>query len=455
MQRPAKPSTPVQFRLPPPFLRPDGEIGRHEGLKILCLSACRFESGSGQPDVKAKVAMAVNLKPPASLLPVAGIRLGTARAIKSKRRDDLTAVEIAPGASVAGVFTRNLYPAPPVTVCREHLTAGGNIRGMLINAGIANAGTLGRGKRDALQSCRLFAKVLGCRAEHVLPFSTGVIMEYLPMKQYAAGLQQCIAQLKDDNWLSAARAIMTTDTVAKGTSRTVRDGKQRCTVTGIAKGSGMIHPNMGTMLAFVATDAAIPPARLSKWQREITARTFNSISVDGDTSTNDSFMLIATGQAGKSSAGMTAKIRGAIEEVSAELAEAIIRDGEGATKLVIIRARGASESVCRKTAAAVAVSPLVKTALAAGDANVGRFLMAIGNSGGGFDPKKLKMQIGGAPVILGGGLHPKYNEAKVAKVMARDEIVVDIVLGDSKHAVAYKTCDLTHKYIQINADYRS
>lgn len=401
--------------------------------------------------------MAVNLSAPEFLPPVDGIRIGCARAIKSRKRDDLTAVEIAPGASVAGVFTRNLYPAPPVEVCRAHLRAGGgNIRGLVINAGIANAGTLGRGLRDAKKSCALFAAILGCRAADILPLSTGVIMEYLPMEKYAAGLRVCAAHLAADNWQAAARAMMTTDTVAKGAYRKVRDGERIFTITGIAKGSGMIHPNMGTMLAFVATDAAIPARTLAAWQRGIAAETFNAISVDGDTSTNDSFLLTATGRAGKCRGETARKVRDAIAEVCAELAEAIVRDGEGATKLVVICARGAKTiAVCRKVAAAIATSPLVKTALAAGDANVGRFLMAIGNGGGGFDPRRMKMKICGLPIIRSGGLDPRYDEKKTATMLAADEIRMDISLGDSAHSATLKTCDLTRRYIEINADYRS
>ena len=402
--------------------------------------------------------MAVNLKEAAFLPPVDGIRLGCARAIKSKRRDDLTAVEIAPGAAVAGVFTRNLYPAPPVEVCRRHLHRGGgaNIRGLVINAGIANAGTLGRGLQDAQKSCRLFAAILGCRAADILPLSTGVIMEYLPMDKYAAGLRLCAQRLDADNWRAAARAMTTTDTVAKGAHRKIQIGGRAFGITGIAKGSGMIHPNMGTMLAFVATDAAVPPKRLASWQRAIAAETFNAISVDGDTSTNDSFLLAATGRAGECKGEAARQLRRAIAEVCAELAEAIVRDGEGATKLVVIRARGGkSRAVCRKVAAATATSPLVKTALAAGDANVGRFLMAIGNAGGGFDPRRVQMHICGLPVIRGGGLHPHYDEAKTAAALAADEIVIDIALGDGAHSATLKTCDLTRRYIEINAAYRS
>lgn len=396
--------------------------------------------------------MAVNLPLP----PLDGIRLATTRAIKAKNRDDLTAIEIAPGSTVAGVFTRNRFPAPPVEVCRAHLQAGNPVRGLLINAGIANAGTLGRGLRDAKRCCRLFANFLGCDIGNILPFSTGVIMEPLPMERYAAGLRRCTRALAADNWPAAARAIMTTDTVAKGAHRTITHGNKVFTVTGIAKGSGMIHPNMATMLAFVATDAAVPPPRLAAWQRAIVADTFNAISIDGDTSTNDSFVLIATGKAGACRGPAAAQVRQAIAEVCAELAEAIVRDGEGATKLVTIHAHGAtSRAACRRVAESIARSPLVKTALAAGDANVGRFLMAVGNAGGGFNPQALTMDIGGAPVIKNGGLHPRYDEKKTAAALAGTEFTITLRLGADNHSATLKTCDLTHRYIEINANYRS
>ena len=397
--------------------------------------------------------MAVNYKPPAFLPAVDGIRLGCTQAIKSKKRDDLTAMSITPGAAVAGIFTRNLFAAPPVLLCREHLQAsGGNIRGLIINSGIANAGTLGRGMKDAQKSCRLFAALEGCRPREVLPFSTGVIMEYLPMEKYAEGLQQCAKKMSADNWLAASRAIMTTDTVAKGAFRQINYRGKTFTVTGIAKGSGMIHPQMATMLAFVATDAEVPPRRLATWQRAIAADSFNAVSVDGDTSTNDSFMLIATGRAGKCNSEL---LKQAIAEVCNELAEAIARDGEGATKFVTIRAHGASFTACRRVAEAVARSPLVKTALAAGDANVGRFLMAIGNGGGGFRAQDVQMHIGGAPVIRNGGLHPRYDEQTATAALAGDDVSIDIKLGNGAHSATIKTCDLTRGYIDINAAYRS
>ncbi len=402
--------------------------------------------------------MAVNLSPPTFLHPVDGIRIGCTQAIKSKKRNDLTAIEITPGATVAAIFTQNRYPAPPVEVCRQHLQkSSDNIRGLVINAGVANAGTLDYGFSDAKNSCQLFADLADCQQNQVLPFSTGVIMERLNMERYAIGLEQCFKCLSPDNWLEAAAAITTTDTVIKGASQKVYDAEGNAfTITGIAKGSGMIYPNMATMLAFVATNAAIPAARLRSWQRSIARDTFNAISVDGDTSTNDSFALIATGKGGSCNKETAAKIKFAISEICETLAEAIVRDGEGAKKLITIQAQGAmSVDACRRVAASVACSPLVKTALGAGDANVGRFLMAIGNAGDGFNPRQLSMCINDTPVIRRGGLHPSYNEQRTAAALAGDEIHIFIKLGLTKHTSILKTCDLTHRYIEINADYRS
>ena len=365
----------------------------------------------------------------------------------------MTVMALPAGSVVAGVFTQNRFPAPPVRVCRRHLPGGvsGGVRALAINAGIANAGTLGEGVRDAEESCRLLARLLGCRPREVLPFSTGVIMERLPMDRYADGLVSCVRRLEEDNWLAVARAIMTTDTVAKGVSRRV--GK--ATITGVAKGSGMIHPNMATMLAFVATDAAVDAKTLAGWQREIVGETFNAISVDGDTSTNDSFVLIATGGC-PLSRDDKGRLRGALFEVCAALAEAIVRDGEGARKLVTVTvAGGRTRSVCKRVAEAVARSLLVKTALAAGDANVGRLLMAIGNAGEGFSAAAVHCRIGRQPVIAGGGLDPRYDEGKVTALLAKDEVGIYVTIGGSRHVVSCRTCDLTHRYIDINASYRS
>lgn len=405
--------------------------------------------------------MAVGLSAPAGLLPVAGVVLASTRAIKAHRRDDLTVMRLADGSRTAGVFTQNRLPAAPVLVCREHLVATSAVRGLVINAGIANAGTLGRGYQDAQKTCRLVARQIGCTPQQVLPFSTGVISERLPMARYEQGVARCVRSLAADGWDAAARAILTTDTVAKGMSRRVG----RHSITGIAKGSGMIHPNMRTMLAFVATDAAIPPRRLMQWQREITRTSFNAISVDGDTSTNDSFVLVATGKTGApASAKAQDALLLALSEVSHYLAEAIVRDGEGATKLIVLHVCGGrSERACRQVAEAVACSPLVKTAIGAGDANVGRLIMAIGNAGnaggvGGaspIDPQKVQLKIGRVPVLDKGGLSSKYREAAANKLLAGDTIRIALRIGSGAHSLTFKTCDLTHRYIEINADYRS
>ena len=399
--------------------------------------------------------MPVNLHAPANLLPVGGIRLGTARAVKSKTRDDLAVVVLPSGASVAAVFTRNRYPAPPVQLCRQRIAAAKPIRALAINSGVANAGTLGAGLRDARECCRLLAKHLNIPAASVLPFSTGIIMERLPMAKYAAGLSRCVADLRDDNWLAAARAIMTTDTVPKGASRKVADGAKTFAATGIAKGSGMIHPDMATMLAFVATDAAVPVATLRSWQRDIAAKTFNAISVDGDTSTNDSFALIASGASGPPSRNGIKKLRNALWEICAELAEAIVRDGEGATKLLTIKVCGGTPGARRRVAESVARSPLVKTALAAGDANIGRILMAIGNAGDGFAPERVSATIGDSPIVSGGGVHPRRSESAATAAMRGDEVALTIRLDSAPGEFIFKTCDLTAKYIEINASYRS
>ena len=399
--------------------------------------------------------MPVNLAPPAYLLPVRGIQLGTARAVKSKTRHDLAVVALPPKSVVAGVFTRNRFPAPPVQICRARLAENLPVRALAINSGVANAGTLGAGLKDARQCCQKLAALLSIPAESVLPFSTGVIMERLPMLKYERGLRQCVAALQDDNWDSAARAIMTTDTVRKGASRRVRDGAKTFALTGVAKGSGMIHPNMATMLAFVATDAALSRAKLRAWQRDIADKTFNAISVDGDTSTNDSFLMIASGAAGKPSPPGERKLRNAFAEICADLAEAIVRDGEGAGKLLAIRVLGASPSARRRVAEAVARSPLVKTALAAEDANIGRILMAIGNAGGGFQPEKVSARIGDAPIIHRGGVHPRHSEAAAAAAMRADELTLTIRLDGGGGEFTLKTCDLTADYIRINAAYRS
>jgi glutamate N-acetyltransferase/amino-acid N-acetyltransferase len=422
--------------------------------------------------------VAVNLADTtADLPPVRGVALGTAAAIrknkKNKPRDDLTLISLCAGSRLAAVFTRNRYAAPPVVVCREHLSEAGQcsrqqtppgMRALAINAGIANAGTAGGGLADARESCRAAASLLGCAPSQVLPFSTGVIMERLPMARYKAGLKQCAKNLAADNWPAAARAIMTTDTLPKGAHQKTEIDGVGVGITGVAKGSGMIHPQMATMLAFVATDAYIPQTMLAREWKRICADTFNAISVDGDTSTNDAAVLIATGAAGVHIGGKTAggarknreKLFRAIYQTASKLADAIVRDGEGATKIAVIRVGGAPSAVtARAVADAVATSPLVKTALYAADANVGRLLMAIGKARAAFEPAEVDVRLGGAPVIRGGAIAPQYKEARAAAHLAGDEILIEIFLNQGRHTAALTTCDLSPRYIEINAAYRS
>ena len=402
--------------------------------------------------------MAVNLKAPKSLKPIAGITLGSARALGKNPRGDMTVMAIEPGASVAGVFTTNAYAAPPVQVCKEHLADSPEIRALVINAKIANAGTLGQGLKNAYKSCQFLSSLMDCQPKQILPFSTGVIMQHLPMDKYKAGLEKCVTKLSLDNWLPAARAIMTTDTIPKGLTQRIRIRGKNITITGIAKGSGMIDPQMATMLAFIATDAAIPKDRLQRMLGRITEQTFNTITVDGDQSTNDSFMLIATGKANNPrslSAKEWEQIEAGLQKVAFHLAESIVRDGEGATRLLRIRVEGGKDKEnCKLVANAVANSPLIKTALHAGDANVGRLLMAIGKSRAQFDPEKIWVHIGKHPVILNGGIAARYCEKKVSVAMQKKEVEIDISIGKGPYMAEVLSCDLSAEYIKINASYR-
>ncbi len=359
------------------------------------------------------------------------------------------------------MFTRNRFCAAPVIVCKEHLQHGG-IRGLVVNTGIANAGTGESGLLAARATCEIAARLLGCDPVQVLPFSTGVIMESLPLERLREGLPACKAALKADGWFDAAHAIMTTDTVAKAASRRVRIGATEATVTGIAKGAGMIRPDMATMLSFVATDAAIAQPLVERLVAEAAASSFNCISVDGDTSTNDSFVLLATGQAGNArieSEGSDeyALLRDAVSAVAAELAQAVVRDGEGATKFISIAvAGGAGVAECKQVAYAIAHSPLVKTAFFASDPNLGRILGAIGNSGiADLDVSKIRLWLDDVLVAAEGGRHPRYREEDGARVMAQPEISVRVDLGRGSTSATVWTCDLSYDYVKINADYRS
>ena len=376
-------------------------------------------------------------------------------------RKDVLLMRIAPGATVAGVFTLNRFCAAPVILCKKHLASGKAPRAMVVNTGNANAGTGEDGLKRGLQVCDAVAAAMGCSAEEVLPFSTGVIMEPLPADRIVAGLPAAKADLRAANWASAAEAIMTTDIVSKGASRKVEVGGKSVTVTGIAKGSGMIHPNMATMLGFVATDAAVPAGLLQELLQEVADESFNSITVDGDTSTNDSFMLVATGASGakvesRSSAGYE-DLHSAIREVSVELAQAIVRDGEGATKFITVKVEGGRDrDECRKIGFAIAHSPLVKTAFFASDPNLGRILAAIGYAGvADLDTSLVDLYLGDVLVAAKGGRNPAYREEDGNAVMKQAEITVRVVLNRGAANATLWTCDFSFDYVKINAEYRT
>ena len=412
--------------------------------------------------------MPVNLTPPdpKQLLPVKGVSLGVAEAgIRKAGRKDLLVMKLESGARVAGVFTQNRFCAAPVTVARQHLSMldpDASIRALVVNTGCANAGTGREGVAAARQTCNELARLLECSATQVLPFSTGVIMETLPVERIAAGLPACLAGLRGDNWLAAAQAIMTTDTLPKAVSRRVRVGGAEVTVTGIAKGAGMIHPNMATLLGFVTTDARLSLPLARSMVAHAANHSFNCITVDGDTSTNDAFVLIATGQADMTevvdakSTAYTALVEGVIA-VAAELAQAIIRDGEGATKFITVRVEGGrKEEECRKVAYAIARSPLVKTAFFASDPNLGRILAAVGNAGvPDLAVDKVDLYLDDVLIAKNGGRSPGYREADGSRVMKQPEITVRVVLNRGAAAATVWTCDLSHDYVTINADYRT
>ncbi len=403
--------------------------------------------------------MAVNLPAPdpAQLHAVNGVELGIARAgIRKPDRKDLLVVRLAPGTTVAGVFTRNRFPAAPVLLAKKHVN--GAVRALVVNTGNANAGTGRDGLTRASKVCEAVATGLGCRARQVLPFSTGVIMEPLPVDRIAAGVPAALADLGPGNWASAAEAIMTTDTVPKAFSRKVRLAGGEATVTGIAKGSGMIRPDMATMLGFVATDARVAKPALQRIARMAADQSFNAITVDGDTSTNDAFICLATGKGpvARSKKDVAALAR-AVTGVAQALAQAIVRDGEGATKFVTVRVeRGRSAAECRKVAYAIAHSPLVKTAFFASDPNLGRILAAIGNSGvAGLDAAKVDLYIDDVRVASRGGRDPAYREAEGAAAKKKAEFQVRAVLKRGKAGCTVWTCDLSYDYVKINAEYRS
>jgi len=395
------------------------------------------------------------------------VALGTAAGrIKDWQRDDVLLVVCEPGTLAAGVFTQNRFCAAPVIVCREHLAqqhrGGASMRALVVNAGNANAGTGQPGLNAARQTCAAVGQLIGCAPEEVLPYSTGVIMEPLPVERIAAALPAAHAAAREEGWFAAARAIMTTDTVPKGASRRVVVDGVPVTVTGIAKGAGMIHPNMATMLSFMATDAPIAADVLGAIVREVADVSFNGATVDGDTSTNDSFVLAATGRvplAPIRSKGdpRLVPIRAAIEEAAVELAQAIVRDGEGATKFIAIRVEGGrSVDECRRVALGIAHSPLVKTAFFASDPNLGRIVCAIGNAGpADLDPAHVSFWLDDVLVVDRGGRSGGYREEDGQRVMKRDEITVRVDLGRGAARATVWTCDFSHEYVTINAEYRS
>ncbi|NBY53567.1 MAG: bifunctional glutamate N-acetyltransferase/amino-acid acetyltransferase ArgJ [Betaproteobacteria bacterium] len=408
--------------------------------------------------------MPVRLDTPdaASLYPVAGVRLGIAMAgIRKADRRDLLLVELAEGTSVAAVFTQNRFCAAPVTVAREHLSVG-SIRGLVVNTGCANAGTGESGMVNARRMAAAAGSALGVPASTVLPFSTGVILEPLPIERVEAGLPAATADLREDNWHAAAHAIMTTDTVAKAASERLDIAGNTITVTGIAKGAGMIKPNMATMLGYVCTDAAVEQTVLQDMLRRAADVSFNSITVDGDTSTNDSLVLAATGRAALPgiNAGDTpaaVALYSAIERVCIRLAQAIVRDGEGATKFISIAvAGGRDRDECRKVAYAIGHSPLVKTAFFASDPNLGRILAAIGYAGiSDLDVNRIRVHLDDVLVAEHGGRAASYREADGARVMQQDEITISVDLARGDATATIWTCDLSYDYVRINADYRS
>ena len=406
--------------------------------------------------------MAVGLKAPQSLKPVAGIRIGcSALGDRTRPRDDITLIELADGAEVAATFTRNAFRAAPVTVAETHLRAG-RVSHLLINAGNANAGTGEKGLDDARACCAAVAELAGCKPEQVLPFSTGVVGERLDASRFPPAIARALSGLKAEGWLDAARAIATTDTVAKGHSAEFSCGGRQCVVTGIAKGSGMIRPDMATMLSFVATDAKISASLLNDFLRRAVDRSFNRITVDGDTSTNDACVLIATGKNGAPAIDSLESAEGsafadALGEVCTRLAQAIVRDGEGATKFIALTVvEGKSEAECAEVAYTVAHSPLVKTAMFASDPNWGRILAAVGRAGiPDLDLKAVAIDIGGVRVADGGALAPGYREEDGKRAMSNEEIEVRIRLGRGDASATVWTCDLSYDYVRINAEYRT
>ncbi len=401
--------------------------------------------------------------PADQLFPVSGVRWGIAEAgIRKANRKDLAVLLLDEGAAVGAVFTQNRFCAAPVQVCRDHLSKDFGIRAMLINTGNANAGTGADGLSRALSSCIALARELDLAPEQILPFSTGVIMEPLPHDRIAAGLPAALKDARADNWANAAQAIMTTDTVAKAFSKRIALGGAQVTITGISKGAGMIRPNMATMLGFLATDACVAPNLMSELARDVADGSFNRVTVDGDTSTNDSFVVIATNKAKHALITSLASAEGqalkaALLDVARQLAQAIVRDGEGATKFITVTVEGGRTGAeCRQVAYAIAHSPLVKTAFFASDPNLGRILAAVGYAGiPDLDQTTIDLYLDDVQVVRQGGRHTAYVEADGQRVMKQSEITVRVVLGRGDASDTVWTCDLSYDYVKINADYRS
>ena len=409
--------------------------------------------------------MPVNLTAPvaSSLHPVAGVRIGVAEAgVRKANRKDLTVFLLDEGASVGGVFTSNRFCAAPVQICRERLTAGAAVRAIVVNTGNANAGTGEDGLARARQTCEALAAQLKLQPDQVLPFSTGVIMEPLPVDRIVAGLPAAIADAQPAHWARAAEGIMTTDTVPKAASAKAMVGGVEVTITGISKGAGMIRPNMATMLGFLATDAKVDQAVMKQLAFELAEGSFNRVTIDGDTSTNDSFIVIATNKA--ANAPVTAldsadgqALKEALMGVARQLAQAIVRDGEGATKFITVQVEGGKTAAeCRQVAYAIAHSPLVKTAFFASDPNLGRILAAVGYAGiDDLDQTKIDLYLDDVHVAVNGGRNPSYREEDGQRVMKQAEITVRVNLGRGSASDTVWTCDLSHDYVSINADYRS
>ena len=408
--------------------------------------------------------MPVNLKPLTidSIFPIKGISLGIAKAhIKKPNRKDLLLVTIAEGSKVSGVFTQNAFCAAPVLLCKEHLKNTSGIRALIVNTGCANAGTGEDGLLKAKESCEAVSELLSIKPEQVLPFSTGVILESLPIDKIKNGLPDTIKNLDPTHWIDAAEAIMTTDIAPKAASRKIKIQDKEVVISGVSKGSGMIHPNMATMLSFIATDASINQILLDKLLKEVTEESFNCITVDGDTSTNDSFILIATGKAEHIEINQEDQsykaLRDAISEVAIELAQAIVRDGEGATKFITIQVEsGLDNAECRKVGFAIAHSPLIKTAFFASDPNLGRILAAIGYAGiESLDITKIQLFLGNVLVVEKGGRAISYTETQGQEVMKHPEISMRILLNRGHANATIWTCDFSYDYVKINADYRT